>query len=329
MENADPRTPQTKFIAESANSGKVGSGSSRRRYVSKFYRDISSPVKLHDFSAHPTPLSNQTSPSSSWKLPAGNDLPPPPILSLEERTDLPPSFSPTRNETRDSFAESSLTLTPSQVPASPPPASENVASSSHPKLDHSEEGCLNDFSEKEKQQKCSLRFSNPTDVVYSSNQSNGISEAADSEKKNWVTVYGFSREHINPVIREFEKCGLILKHLPGPPGSNWINILYQDHNDVRKALQKNGMQISSSLMVGVKPSDPFQSEAVIGKERGSFMVLRHPFQGKHAASTSSAKAFPRPYYLQQSNGRGLHPSGPIATPLRSTVSKIIDLVFGI
>ena len=31
----------------------------------------------------------------------------------------------------------------------------------------------------------------------------------------------------NLVLREFEKCGIILKHVPGPRDANWMNILYQ------------------------------------------------------------------------------------------------------
>lgn len=29
------------------------------------------------------------------------------------------------------------------------------------------------------------------------------------------------------MLREFEKCGIILKHVPGPRDANWMNILYQ------------------------------------------------------------------------------------------------------
>lgn len=29
------------------------------------------------------------------------------------------------------------------------------------------------------------------------------------------------------MLREFEKCGVILKHVPGPREANWMHILYQ------------------------------------------------------------------------------------------------------
>lgn len=37
----------------------------------------------------------------------------------------------------------------------------------------------------------------------------------------------FSPGDTNMVLREFEKCGEILKHVPGPRDANWMHILYQ------------------------------------------------------------------------------------------------------
>lgn len=37
----------------------------------------------------------------------------------------------------------------------------------------------------------------------------------------------FSPGDTNLVLREFEKCGVILKHVPGPGDANWMHILYQ------------------------------------------------------------------------------------------------------
>lgn len=37
----------------------------------------------------------------------------------------------------------------------------------------------------------------------------------------------FSPADTNLVLREFEKCGVILKHIPGPRDANWMHILYQ------------------------------------------------------------------------------------------------------
>jgi len=37
----------------------------------------------------------------------------------------------------------------------------------------------------------------------------------------------FSPNDTNLVLREFEKCGEILKHVSGPRDANWMHILYQ------------------------------------------------------------------------------------------------------
>jgi len=37
----------------------------------------------------------------------------------------------------------------------------------------------------------------------------------------------FSPTDTNLILREFEKCGVILKHVPGPQSANWMHILYQ------------------------------------------------------------------------------------------------------
>lgn len=37
----------------------------------------------------------------------------------------------------------------------------------------------------------------------------------------------FSPADTNLILREFEKCGVILKHVPGPRDANWMHILYQ------------------------------------------------------------------------------------------------------
>lgn len=39
--------------------------------------------------------------------------------------------------------------------------------------------------------------------------------------------FSFSPADTNLVLREFEKCGMILKHVPGPREANWMHILYQ------------------------------------------------------------------------------------------------------
>lgn len=44
---------------------------------------------------------------------------------------------------------------------------------------------------------------------------------------NSLSASSFSPGDTNLVLREFEKCGVILKHVPGPRDANWVHILYQ------------------------------------------------------------------------------------------------------
>ncbi|KAL2493136.1 Nuclear pore complex protein [Abeliophyllum distichum] len=82
------------------------------------------------------------------------------------------------------------------------------------------------------------------------------------DEEEWVTVYGFSPADTNLVLWEFEKCGGILKHVPGPREANWMHILYQNRFDARKALSKNGMEINGVLIVGVKLVDPMERQTL-------------------------------------------------------------------
>lgn len=43
----------------------------------------------------------------------------------------------------------------------------------------------------------------------------------------WTFLTRFSPADTNLVLREFEKSGVILKHVPGPREANWMHILYQ------------------------------------------------------------------------------------------------------
>ncbi|KAH9301223.1 hypothetical protein KI387_012806, partial [Taxus chinensis] len=119
-----------------------------------------------------------------------------------------------------------------------------------------------------------------------------------ADEEEWVTVFGFSPSDTNLVLREFAKCGIILKHVPGPGDANWVHILYQNHYDAQKALQKNGTQINGILIIGVKPIDSHQRMALCEKSNNGFMILPPPSHGRALALNPSTKTFSRPYYLQ-------------------------------
>lgn len=156
------------------------------------------------------------------------------------------------------------------------------------------------------------------------------------DEEEWVTVYGFPPEDTNLVLREFEKCGVILKHIPGPRDANWMHILYQNRYDAQKALGKNGMQLNSVLIIGVKLVDPVQRQYLnerLNNSYGGFMVSSS-LQSTPAKSAAlhPAAVCPRPQHQQNGgtaiNDGGRRSTGAIASPAKSVVSKVMDLMFG-
>lgn len=325
-------------IAMDFTSASQRSSSRRAASRSRFYRDLASPVKI-DFSSHP----QHSSYSGSWL----DGPPPPPTLSLHDQVEdvspaahhlkTPPPKTPASASAAASSSVSFRRSTPpdeagsfgrglsfqtpgNSIRRSPLFSEGDKENESH--LHKENESPLNDGSQQEP--RALLELPPLEEVERPHRQTNG---AADGQC--WVTVYGFTPQNTNLVVRELEKCGTILKHVSGPEGANFVHILYQNTYDAQKALQKNGVQISLSLMVGVKPMDPFQSQSFTEKAKSGFMVLPPRSPGKVATSTSAAKASSRPYYLQQSNEKGQRFSGAIASPSKSTILRIVDLIFGV
>jgi nuclear pore complex protein Nup53 len=73
----------------------------------------------------------------------------------------------------------------------------------------------------------------------------------------WVTAYGFPSEDLALVLREFQRCGDVLQWgtFGAGPGANFVHIQYQTRYGAQRALLKGGEQLSSTLIVGVKPLD--------------------------------------------------------------------------
>ncbi|KAF8062850.1 hypothetical protein N665_1191s0005 [Sinapis alba] len=151
------------------------------------------------------------------------------------------------------------------------------------------------------------------------------------QEEEWVTVYGFSPSDTNLVLREFEKCGMIVKHVPGPRNANWMHILYQNRSDAQKALSKTGMMINGVVIVGVKPVDPIQRQALNERlNNQGFMPLPPPSSTRDSEFNSARGASSRPHYLQNGSAFSPQPSGgAMAVPSKSMVSKFVDLMFGV
>ncbi|XP_020269281.1 nuclear pore complex protein NUP35-like [Asparagus officinalis] len=145
-------------------------------------------------------------------------------------------------------------------------------------------------------------------------------------EEEWITVYGFSPGDTNLVLREFEKCGVILKHVPGPRDANWMHILYQNRYDAQKALAKNGAQLNSVLIIGVKPVDPSQrqylNEKVSINSNGGFMGSLPSQSASKRSSTLSSVPLVK-------DGGGHRSTGAVASPVKSVVSRVMDLMFGL
>lgn len=89
------------------------------------------------------------------------------------------------------------------------------------------------------------------------------------------------------------------------------------------------MQINGVLIVGVKPVDPMQREALNEKiNNPGFMTLPPP-PSSTSSELKTIRVSSRPYYLQNGSGNAHQSGGAIASPTKSIVSKIFDVMFGI
>ncbi|XP_024529811.1 nuclear pore complex protein NUP35-like [Selaginella moellendorffii] len=166
----------------------------------------------------------------------------------------------------------------------------------------------------------------PRQIIRPNIQRSAALPDAGEEGDEWVTIYGFPGEDTNLVLREFEKCGPIIKQVAGPATSNWLHIQYQSRQDAQKALAKNGMQLYGALIIGVKPVDPLQRQALMDKaQRSSGLSVPHPKAS--AKGMASAQTAARPYYLHSDSSLA-RPASTIASPTKSLLSKVVDLVFG-
>lgn len=284
---------------------------------------------------------------------ATSDLPPPPMFTLEDRSDYSPesgipyhpvvspeSSSNPRTPAQTPFKIFSTSLSKSSKPNS------NLSPSSHALMGNqqlqnkqSTEGSSNRWSsggrsdgggdDKRKgpvqgvvhhQPWALITLPSPREVVRPEIQRNSLS-VGNLDEEEWVTVYGFSPSDTNVILQEFEKCGVILRHVPGPRDANWIHILYQSRAYADKALNKNGMQINGSLIIGVKPVDPMQRQALSERPNNLGFVP--------SSRSSEVMAFKPSDRLQNGSRKSSESGGTMATSSKSMVSKIADLMFGV
>jgi nuclear pore complex protein Nup53 len=130
----------------------------------------------------------------------------------------------------------------------------------------------------------------------------------DSEAEYWVTVYGFSKDEKAVVLREFQRDGDIVNfgafHQSGT--ANWLHVRFATKESARRALHRNGQNISG-IMVGVKELDT-KSKSDIGAGGSG--------EGRLSRNTSVRRITPT------RDGISLMPRQ------RTTWDKVVEFVFG-
>ncbi|CAM6082570.1 unnamed protein product [Calypogeia fissa] len=333
---------------------------------SLFYRDLGLSPATHTSSVGADVASPNQVTAALWRENdgVGLDPPPPPFYTLEDRIEKSPesntnlSFHSTPKFTERKVSSSRTgILSPGGGGGYSLPSGESQASqisSVTPQQQSQGSGTSSWWSPLNERRLDSLEAverdgNGPVSGVVHQQQSGGLltlpapgevlrpeflaASAIDGgvEGDGWVTVFGFGVDETNSVMREFEKCGRIINHVPGPGGANWVHLQYQNHYDAQKALQKNGIQLNGALIVGVKRLDPLQSQGLTEKVKSgglSFTALppRVPTRGTAiAAQPSPWSPYTKP---AETGGPTSRTSSVIASPAKSTLSKLVDLVFG-
>ncbi|XP_020585090.1 nuclear pore complex protein NUP35 [Phalaenopsis equestris] len=352
------------------------SSTSRRNSKSErqsiFFHDLASPVSIHRAGGRFTTPGQAAAVSALWhENLGGSEPPPPPVFTLEDRVDFSPEPNIGEFPTSPELGSGSRTPKHSHGYLSSPHSGRAEANSSvlsngglrAAKQQHQHSPGSSSWwspvkavepEQEEKgrgspvdgvvQSRALIMLPPLTEAVRPEMQKNNLHmETLDEEE--WVTVYGFAPGDTNLVLREFEKCGTILKHLPGPRDANWMHILYQNRYDARRALGKNGAQINSVLIIGVKPVDYAQrqylDERLNSSNHASLLIPSFSPRTTYGRSTSSSIAASGIGVTARPNthlngggafatdGKGQRSTGAIASPAKSVVSKVMDLMFGI
>ncbi|KAG8481892.1 hypothetical protein CXB51_026683 [Gossypium anomalum] len=313
---------------------------------SLFFQDLASPISARQgkFSSP----GQAAAVSALWRDNfRGSDLPPPPMYTLEDRVDFSPESgaldypisseiksdprTPVRSSgrgfstpaTNKSRASTSFAVLNGQSNQQSPGSSSWWS----PKASSSEQDDKGKGSPVEgmAQPGALITLPPPRAVARPEIQRNSV-PTANLDEEEWVTVYGFSPADTNLVLREFEKCGVMLKHVPGPRDANWIHILYSKRSEAQRALGRNGMQINGVLMVGVKPVDQMQREALNERLNNQGFMTLTPASSRTSESNNFRP--PRPYYLQNGNANARQSGGVMASPTKSLGNKVMEYLFG-
>ncbi|XP_042456700.1 nuclear pore complex protein NUP35-like [Zingiber officinale] len=338
-----------------------------REGQSPFFRDLSTPVSARRSAGagrFATPA-QAAAVSALWRDNlASVDPPPPPAFTLGDRFDFSPepAFAPsptppspeTRTPPHSFYAPAS---SPSPLKAGVDPSASGTAHDGGLRIlrqpSFGESGFLSPGKSVGSGDRLGKGKGSPVDGVIQSGalitlppprevampevrRNTSMPVAGDLDEEQWVTVYGFSLGDTNLVLREFEKCGVILKHILGPRDANWVHILYQSQYDARKALAKDGLQLNNVLIIGVKTVDPQQKQYLNqhfenNLNRGLIVPLPSESGGMNSSATSLIAPTSQNYFKQNIINSASCETGQraIATPTKSVLSKVMDLMFSI
>ncbi|XP_059643686.1 nuclear pore complex protein NUP35-like [Cornus florida] len=315
---------------------------------SVFFHDLATPVSARRGGPKSTTPGQAEAVSAVWSENFPNShLPPPPIFTLQDRSDFSPEsgipdYREINSDPRTPVQSSGRVFS---TPKSKYGARTSYAVMGRRK--QNQQGSVASLSwwspmknggssEQDDKMQCSpvegvvqsgalLTLPPPEEVARPEMHRNTL-PVGDLDEEEWVTVYGFSPGDTNLVLQEFEKCGVILKHVPGLRDANWMHILFQNRYDAHKALNKNGMQINGVVIIGVKAVDPIQHQALNGRLNNQGFVTLPPAP---CSKILESKPLRYPCYLQNGSNGTRESAGTIATPAKSMASKIIDLMFGV
>ncbi|KAG1679270.1 hypothetical protein FOA52_009300 [Chlamydomonas sp. UWO 241] len=139
-------------------------------------------------------------------------------------------------------------------------------------------------------------------------------EHAPQYQDVWVTVFGFSQADTSLILKEMGKCGDILQWGTfGSPATNFLHVQFQNKYASQRALLRSGEQLSPSLIIGIKPLDARH---------------RHAIEAYHENGGDGRVSFTRPATLPERSYRIDAPPAAAVPQPRSTVSKVVEFVFG-
>ncbi|EFJ49707.1 hypothetical protein VOLCADRAFT_59188, partial [Volvox carteri f. nagariensis] len=130
----------------------------------------------------------------------------------------------------------------------------------------------------------------------------------------WVTVFGFTQQDVPLVLRELHNCGDIISWGFGEREANFIHVQYQNKYGAQRALIRNGEQLTSSLIIGVKPLDPRHRQQVASLQEGP----------DGPAQAYRPKLVPeRPYRVEMVTGQRIPQQN------RSVLTRMYEFVLGV